>query len=123
MKVSHILRSITPPVVGALLLALLISLGFWQLDRAAEKRALAEEFERAAPEAPAVVESPEALRDLPRFHAVDKRTGERLGTIDIPAPTSTAPMTFLHDGVQFIVLPVAGDGLPGSLVALRLPGG
>ncbi|MEX2584728.1 MAG: PQQ-binding-like beta-propeller repeat protein [Gemmatimonadota bacterium] len=58
----------------------------------------------------------------PRLHAVDKRTGETVGTIDIPAQTSTAPMTYMHDGVQYIVLPVAGGGMPGSLVALRLPG-
>jgi hypothetical protein len=29
-------------------------------------------------------------------------------------------MTYLHDGVQYIVLPIAGDGIPGSLAALRL---
>jgi glucose dehydrogenase len=58
---------------------------------------------------------------LPRFHAVDKRTGERLGTVELPAPTDTAPMTFLHDGKQYIVVAVSGRDLPGSLVALRLP--
>jgi quinoprotein glucose dehydrogenase len=58
---------------------------------------------------------------LPRFHAVDKLTGETVGTIDIPAQTSTAPMTFLHEGVQYVVLPVAGGGTAGSLAALRLP--
>lgn len=57
----------------------------------------------------------------PVWYAVDKATGERVGAIEIPAPTSTAPMTYLHDGVQYIVLPVAGDGMPGSLVALRVP--
>ena len=50
-------------------------------------------------------------------------TGERIGSIEIPAPTSTAPMTFMHDGVQYIVLPVAAPaaGILPSLVALRLP--
>ena len=56
----------------------------------------------------------------PRFHAVDKRTGEELGSVELPGRTSTAPMTFLHEGVQYIVLPVGGPGLPGSLVALAL---
>jgi glucose dehydrogenase len=56
-----------------------------------------------------------------RFHAVDKRTGRRLGTIDIPAPTSTGPMTYMHEGKQYIVLSVASSEFPGSLVALRLP--
>jgi glucose dehydrogenase len=57
----------------------------------------------------------------PIWHAVDKASGQRLASIDIPAPVSTAPMTYMHEGVQYIVLPVAGDGMPGSLVALRLP--
>jgi len=57
----------------------------------------------------------------PRFHAVDKRTGERVGTIELPATTDTAPMTFLHAGVQYVVMAVSGPDLPGSLVALRLP--
>jgi glucose dehydrogenase len=57
----------------------------------------------------------------PRFHAVDKRTGERLGTIELPATTDTAPMTYLHEGVQYVVMAVSGPDLPGSLVALRLP--
>src|SRR5690606_23661537 len=57
----------------------------------------------------------------PRMHAVDKRTGERIGTVDIPAETSTAPMTFMHDGKQYIVAAIAGGDIPGSLVALRLP--
>ena len=57
----------------------------------------------------------------PTWYAHDKTTGERIGSIDIPTPVSTAPMTYLHDGVQFIVLPVSGNGVPTSLVALRLP--
>jgi quinoprotein glucose dehydrogenase len=57
----------------------------------------------------------------PRFHAVDKRSGERVGTIALPATTDTAPMTFLHDGVQYVVLSVSGRDLPGSFLALRVP--
>ena len=56
----------------------------------------------------------------PRFHAVDKLTGERIGTIELPAPSSTAPMTYMHEGRQYIVVPVAGSGMPGSLVGLRV---
>jgi glucose dehydrogenase len=58
----------------------------------------------------------------PIFHAVDKRTGEHVGSVEIPAPTTANPMTFSHEGRQYIVLPIAGGGMPGSLVALRLPG-
>jgi quinoprotein glucose dehydrogenase len=55
------------------------------------------------------------------WYAADKRTGERIGEVDLPASSSTAPMTYLHEGVQYIVVPIAGGGIPGSLVALRLP--
>jgi len=55
------------------------------------------------------------------WYAADKRTGERVGEVEIPAASSTAPMTFLHEGVQYIVVPIAGGGIPGSLVALKLP--
>ena len=59
----------------------------------------------------------------PRFHAVDKRTGERLATVQLPAPTNAPPMTFMHQGRQYIVVAIGGgqDRHPGSLVALTLP--
>lgn len=57
----------------------------------------------------------------PLFHAVDKRTGEEIGTVELPAPTNTAPMTFMHEGQQYIAMAIGGAGHPGSLVALRLP--
>ena len=56
----------------------------------------------------------------PRFHAVDKKTGERLGSVEIPAPTQQAPMTYVHDGKQYIVVAIASNTHPGSLVALAL---
>lgn len=55
------------------------------------------------------------------LHAVDKLTGEEVGRIELPAPTSAVPMSFMHEGVQYIVVSIAGNGHPGSLVALRLP--
>ena len=57
----------------------------------------------------------------PLLHAVDKETGEELATLEIPAPIQYGLMTYLHEDQQHIVLQVAGDGRPGSLVALRLP--
>jgi hypothetical protein len=30
-------------------------------------------------------------------------------------------MTFMHEGVQYIVVSIAGQGVPGSFAALRLP--
>ncbi len=63
----------------------------------------------------------EGRTGLPRFHAVDKRTGEELGSVDLPAAAQTAPMTFLHEGRQYLVTAVAGPDHAAALVALRLP--
>ena len=57
----------------------------------------------------------------PIFHAVDKRTGREIARIELPAPTNTAPMTYMHEGRQYIVAAVAGPGVPARLVALALP--
>jgi len=57
----------------------------------------------------------------PVFRAVDKKTGKEVGRIDLPESTLTAPMTYMHDGVQYIVMAVGGRSMAGSLVALRLP--
>ena len=55
------------------------------------------------------------------FHAADQETGKRIGTVKLPAETNQAPMTYLHEGKQYIALPVGQRGFPGSLVALALP--
>ena len=54
---------------------------------------------------------------------MDKATGERLGTVELPAPATSIPMSYMHDARQHVVIPIAGgpDRLPGSLVALALP--
>lgn len=59
----------------------------------------------------------------PVLHVVDKQTGEPIATIDLPAPTNTAPMSYVHNGRQYIVVSVAGPGEPAQLVALTLPEG
>ena len=63
----------------------------------------------------------EGRGQAPLLHGVDKATGMHLGSVEIPAPTITAPMSYMHDGVQYIVLSVGGGGMAGSLVALSLP--
>ena len=57
----------------------------------------------------------------PVFYAHDKQTGERIGQVDMPAPASVAPMTYLHEGVQHIIVPISGQGMASSFLALRLP--
>jgi quinoprotein glucose dehydrogenase len=57
----------------------------------------------------------------PWFHAVNKRTGEEIAQVALPATTNTAPMTYMHEGRQYIVVAVAGPGVEAELVALALP--
>ncbi len=57
----------------------------------------------------------------PAFHAVDKATGAEIAAITLPAPTNAAPITFLHDGRQYIVVAVASADVPAELIALALP--
>ena len=56
------------------------------------------------------------------LNAHDKRTGEELGSVALPAPGMYGMMTYMHEGRQYIVVQVARGGqLPGSLAALALP--
>lgn len=57
----------------------------------------------------------------PYLHALDKKTGREVARVEIPATTNTAPMTYMHQGRQYIVLSVAGPGHPAELVSLALP--
>ena len=57
----------------------------------------------------------------PQLYAVDKATGKQAGAVKIPSRTTAMPMTFLHQGRQYIVF-ATGAGANTSLVALRLPG-
>ena len=55
------------------------------------------------------------------LRAYDKATGVEVGEVYMPASVSGAPMTYMHDGIQYIVLAVSGGGHPGELLAYRLP--
>ena len=57
------------------------------------------------------------------FRAYDKRSGEIVAELEMPAPVTSLPMTYMHDGKQFIVF-AAGDSQsnhPAGLIALTLP--
>jgi quinoprotein glucose dehydrogenase len=55
-----------------------------------------------------------------QLYAHDKATGQQVGAINIPSRTTAVPMTFMHQGRQYIVFAI-GQGANTSLVALALP--
>jgi glucose dehydrogenase len=55
-----------------------------------------------------------------QLYAVDKATGRQVGAVDIPSRTTAVPMTFMHQGKQYIVF-ASGASTAASLTALRLP--
>jgi len=57
-----------------------------------------------------------------KFRAFDKTTGQELWVMDLPGRSLAAPMTYLLDGRQFVVLAIGGGQIPDQLIALALPG-
>jgi quinoprotein glucose dehydrogenase len=55
------------------------------------------------------------------FRAFDKKTGKIAWEMELPAGTSGAPMTYMVNGKQFIVVAVSARQMPGEFVALALP--
>jgi len=55
------------------------------------------------------------------FRAYDKATGKELGAVPIPGPQTGSPMTYLHNGKQYIVLAVSGQGAAAEIIGLALP--
>jgi glucose dehydrogenase len=56
-----------------------------------------------------------------RFRALDKATGATIWEIDLGVGQNDTPMTFMHDGKQYVVLSVGSTDYPAELVALALP--
>ena len=57
----------------------------------------------------------------PWFRAYDKRTGDVVWEMELPAGATGVPMTYLHEGRQYVVVPIGGREVPGQWVALSLP--
>ncbi len=57
----------------------------------------------------------------PRLIARDKATGEVVGSVDLPAGALGTPMTYQHDGTQYVALTIGGE--TPELIALALPEG
>ncbi len=55
------------------------------------------------------------------FRAFDKVTGEVVWETSFRAGNVGAPITYLHDGKQYIVLPIGSLEFPGEWIALALP--
>jgi len=57
----------------------------------------------------------------PILRAHDKNTGEILAEIELPATQTGLPMSYMVNGVQYIVFAVADENYSAELVALKLP--
>jgi quinoprotein glucose dehydrogenase len=57
----------------------------------------------------------------PIFRAFDKRTGEIEWEFEMPSKPTGAPMSYMHEGKQYIVVAVGTADHPAELVALALP--
>ena len=55
------------------------------------------------------------------LRAYDKASGKEVGAVAMPAGQTGTPMTYLHNGRQYVVLAIGGPGFPGELIAFRLP--
>jgi quinoprotein glucose dehydrogenase len=52
---------------------------------------------------------------------VEKATCKVVGEVALPRNATGAPMTYMQNGKQFIVVPTGGANLPVELIALSLP--
>ena len=82
----------------------------------------------------ATSQDPHALSDAGRDYFVDRdaylraydlASGEALGRVDLPSNAFGAPMSYMVDGRQYVVVPVGNDtgddNRPSELVALAIP--
>jgi quinoprotein glucose dehydrogenase len=69
---------------------------------------------------PGVFTTPSGERGA-MLRAYDKRTGVEVGEVFMPTGVSGSPMTYMHDGAQYIVVATSGGGQAGELLAFRLP--
>jgi quinoprotein glucose dehydrogenase len=55
------------------------------------------------------------------LRAYDKATGDNVGEVYMPAPQTGSPMTYMLDGMQYLVVAIGGGNLSAELMAFRLP--
>jgi quinoprotein glucose dehydrogenase len=56
------------------------------------------------------------------FRAYDKATGKMVWQVELDAGTSGPPMTYMHNGKQFIVVAIGDPSHSPELIAFGLPG-
>ena len=54
--------------------------------------------------------------DRPHLFGIDKKTGKRVGSLAVPRLGGYGLMTYLHQGKQYVILPV-----DGGYTAMALP--
>ena len=54
--------------------------------------------------------------NVPHLFGIDKKTGQRVGSVATPAMGQYGLMTYLHQGKQYVILPV-----DGGYTAMALP--
>ena len=62
--------------------------------------------------------------DHPRgamLRAYDQNTGREVGAVWMPAQQSGSPMTFMHNGKQYIIVAVSGGNYSGEYICYSLP--
>ena len=55
------------------------------------------------------------------FRAFDKATGTVVWETELPAGTTGAPITYMHQGKQYIVVAVGGREQAAEFIAFALP--
>lgn len=55
------------------------------------------------------------------LRAYDKKTGKVVGEVALPRKATSAPMTYMMNGKQYIVVATGGSNMPAELIALSLP--
>jgi glucose dehydrogenase len=56
-----------------------------------------------------------------KFRALDKATGTTVWEMELEAGATGSPMTYLHNGKQYLVMAIGGQQHPAEFVALALP--
>ena len=63
----------------------------------------------------------EGVGGSPTLRALDKQTGEIVAEIELPNTQTGVPMTYEHNGKQYIAMVISGSGTPAEIVAYALP--